>query len=65
MGGTENEPQPCAAHLRCLKDIFQLDGFRSNQYAAAKATLDGKDSLLILPTGAGKVLYALFFLAMR
>ena len=46
---------PSKGHLQCLKDVFNLPSFRGQQYAAISATLHSKDSICVLPTGAGKV----------
>ncbi len=39
-----------------LKEIFGYDQFRGNQEAIIKNVLDGNDSFVIMPTGAGKSL---------
>src|SRR5579872_6192281 len=39
-----------------LKCAFGFTEFRSHQEAAAQAAVDGKDLLLVMPTGAGKSL---------
>jgi superfamily II DNA helicase RecQ len=44
------EEELCGA----LKYHFQHDTFRPFQLEAIQATLSGRDSLLILPTGGGK-----------
>ena len=39
-----------------LKDVFGLDDFRLGQEEVVRSILDGKDTLAIMPTGAGKSL---------
>jgi ATP-dependent helicase YprA (DUF1998 family) len=41
---------------RILKQTFQHDGFRDQQKAAILSALDGNNTLVIFPTGAGKSL---------
>ena len=39
-----------------LKDVFGYRNFRGDQRAIIEAALDGRDSLVIMPTGGGKSL---------
>lgn len=39
-----------------LKSTFGFSGFRANQEAVCEAATDGRDVLLVMPTGAGKSL---------
>ncbi|TAL35955.1 MAG: DNA helicase RecQ [Spirochaetes bacterium] len=40
--------------LKLLKDIFGYDAFRPPQAEAIRSVLAGRDTLIIMPTGAGK-----------
>lgn len=40
--------------LSVLKDYFGHDSFRDGQEQIVDALLDGRDTLCIMPTGAGK-----------
>ena len=40
--------------LKLLKEYFVYDTFRGHQQDIIKRTLEGYDSLVIMPTGAGK-----------
>lgn len=45
-----------ASATEILHRIFGFPGFRSNQEAVCAAAIDGRDVLLVMPTGAGKSL---------
>src|SRR4029079_15583025 len=48
-----------------LRDRFGHDDFRRGQWAPIKALLDGRDALVVMPTGSGKsLIYQLAALAM-
>ena len=40
--------------LKLLKEYFGYDTFRGHQQDIIKRTIEGYDSLVIMPTGAGK-----------
>jgi ATP-dependent DNA helicase RecQ len=42
--------------LTALREIFGFAGFRPGQEDAVRAALDGRDALVVMPTGAGKSL---------
>ena len=44
----------CADLLATLKEHWGFDRLRPEQVAAVQATLDGRDSLVVLSTGFGK-----------
>ncbi|MCG8592009.1 MAG: DNA topoisomerase 3 [Proteobacteria bacterium] len=45
-----------ASLAEILRDVFQFADFRPHQEAACRAAADGRDVLLVMPTGAGKSL---------
>jgi len=48
---------PVADDLRpALRELFGFDGFRPGQEAVVRAALEGRDTLALMPTGAGKSL---------
>jgi DNA topoisomerase-3 len=48
---------PRAKHLQeLLRSAFRLEAFRPRQEAVCRAVAEGKDVLLVMPTGAGKSL---------
>ncbi|KAJ6135122.1 Bloom syndrome protein [Penicillium capsulatum] len=51
-----NAPAYPRRHQTVLKDRFHLRGFRPNQLEAIDATLGGKDTFILMPTGGGKSL---------
>ncbi|MEL7060037.1 MAG: DNA topoisomerase 3 [Acidobacteriota bacterium] len=49
-------PTPSTDLLRLLRDAFGFEDFRPFQEAACRAATEGRDVLLVMPTGAGKSL---------
>ena len=49
-------PSPSPDLATLLRDRFRLPSFRPHQEAVCRAVVDGRDVLLIMPTGAGKSL---------
>src|SRR5712692_4736123 len=50
-------PSPSAASLpELLRDAFGFSTFRANQEVVCRAAIEGKDVLLVMPTGSGKSL---------
>ena len=49
--------RPTIAHARrTLQQVFELDDFRPGQAEIIASVLDGRDTIGIMPTGAGKSL---------
>lgn len=53
---TSNTPSPFAEAYSTLKNTFGYDQFRLQQEQVISSALDGKDALVIMPTGGGKSL---------
>ncbi len=52
-----NDPGPISGNLKnILTDIFHFHAFRPHQQKACESVIEGKDLLLVMPTGAGKSL---------
>ncbi len=49
-------PQPTETLVALLQRAFGLSSFRANQEVVCRAVLQGRDVLLVMPTGAGKSL---------
>jgi DNA topoisomerase-3 len=47
---------PAASLPDLLRDAFGFSSFRANQEAVCRAAIEGKDVLLVMPTGSGKSL---------
>jgi ATP-dependent DNA helicase RecQ len=63
MTTTAAQPTPSDAHAPLaaslddgLSELFGFDSFRKGQREAMEAILDGKDQLIVMPTGSGKSL---------
>jgi ATP-dependent DNA helicase RecQ len=52
----ESEPTPGDNLLRVLEQYWGYTSFRPLQHEAMRAILDGRDSVVVLPTGGGKSL---------
>src|SRR5678816_1521112 len=56
---------PKAEALALLRERFGHENFRKGQWEPIKALLDGRDALVVMPTGSGKsLIYQLAALAM-
>eukprot|EP00798_Chlamydomonas_sp_ICE-L_P015708 gene15708-21818_t len=54
-GGHAEESGDLASKMRrCLKETFGFEAFRGSQEEAVSAALQGKDALVVMPTGGGK-----------
>jgi DNA topoisomerase-3 len=52
----ENATKEAGALAELLHEAFGFSSFRANQEAVCKAVIEGRDVLLVMPTGAGKSL---------
>lgn len=54
---TDDNPSPTQPDLRAaLHEVFGFDEFRAHQQEAVAAAMEGRDLLVVMPTGAGKSL---------
>ncbi len=54
--GPRREPASPDRLLELLQTVFRLPGFRPYQERVCRAVTEGRDALLVMPTGAGKSL---------
>ena len=54
--GTSDARASARRHRRSCCERFGLRAFRPGQREAVQAALDGRDSLVVMPTGGGKSL---------
>jgi DNA topoisomerase-3 len=54
--GASRQPTPPSQLRQLLKSAFGFDSFRPHQEDVCRAATEGKDVLLVMPTGAGKSL---------
>ena len=54
--GQENNASVSPSPQKILEDVFGYPEFRGQQQSIIEATLEGRDSLVIMPTGGGKSL---------
>ena len=55
-GEAARRPRPARRSASCCARAFRLEAFRPRQEAVCRAVAEGKDVLLVMPTGAGKSL---------
>lgn len=53
-GETDEHPGPLEPKLRVLKQFYGYDAFREGQEAVVDSIIAGRDTLAVMPTGAGK-----------
>ena len=56
MGAVRRLQSVAADPHQILREVFGHDAFRPGQEEAVQAALDGRDSLVVMPTGSGKSL---------
>jgi ATP-dependent DNA helicase RecQ len=56
LAAGEAEAPASPALVEALREYFAFDAFRPGQAAVCQAVLDGRDTLAVMPTGAGKSL---------
>lgn len=54
--GLTGEAPPLTNFLRTLEGVFGLHSFRENQLEACTASVEGRDIIVVMPTGGGKSL---------
>ena len=48
-----------------LRDVFKMSDFRGNQRAAILAALRGRDTVVLMATGSGKILFKVCAISYR
>ncbi len=56
VSATSRDPAGESALIDLLERVFGFSTFRANQEEVCRAAIDGRDVLLVMPTGAGKSL---------
>jgi DNA topoisomerase-3 len=55
-GAGDDRPRRSSDPRALLREVFGFDEFRPHQEAVCRAAIEGRDVLLVMPTGAGKSL---------